>query len=161
MSKRDKMGWDEKSFYITMAVGLALGIWCVVDFDGMAAFVTNPVTVTMAQYVVAAALFLFLGFMAGPYVLLLREQRRNDTLKRKLARTGKVQAATILSLKKNDLVINESPLVRVKVETADHLKKSFWIFAKEREYKTKAGDKIHLLYNPENPDEMIPLDELK
>ncbi len=161
MSKREKMGWDEKGHYIALAIGLALAVWCVVDFDGLARIVTSPVTAVVAPIVVGGALFLFLGGMAFPYVILLREQRRNATLKEKLAKTGQKMSATILKLKKDDLQVNNSPLVRVTVEAQDYGKKTFWIFAKEKEYTTKVGDKITLLYNPMNPDEMVPLDELK
>lgn len=62
MSKNDdKMGWDEKSYYITLAIGLAIGIWCVVDFNSLDAFVNNPTTIAVAPYIVGAGLLLAIG----------------------------------------------------------------------------------------------------
>lgn len=155
------MGWEEKSFYITVGIGAILFAWCVLDFEGLAAVVTSRTTAIVTPYVVGGALFLIIGITAWPMVSRILEENKNIALRTKLLESGEKTMATIMKIEKTTFDVNESPLVIVTFETKDHRQGTFKTFAAKTDYKAKTGDKIDIIYNPANPKEVIPVQRIE
>lgn len=81
MSNREKMGWEEKSFYITLAIGLVLGVWCVVDFDSLARIVNSPVTAIVVPTVIIVAFFVTLSVLIAPNIAEIIKIRKEQDQK--------------------------------------------------------------------------------
>lgn len=62
------MGWEEKSYYIALAIGAIMAVWCTVDFESLAVVVNAPITFTIAQIVVVGGFLIFMIVMAIPLV---------------------------------------------------------------------------------------------
>lgn len=155
------MGWEEKSFYITVGIGAILFAWCVLDFEGLAAVVTSRTTAIAAPYVVGGALFLTIGITAWPMVSRILEENKNVALRTKLLDSGEKTTATIVKIEKTAFDVNESPLVIVTFETKDRKQGTFKTFAAKTDYKAKPGDKIDIICNPADPREVIPVARLE
>lgn len=78
MSRKEKMGWEEKSYYIALAIGVIMAVWCAVDFESLAAVVNAPLTFTIAQIIVIGGFLIFMIVMAIPLIRKIIELHKKN-----------------------------------------------------------------------------------
>jgi len=135
-------------------ISISLATYAFIDPTGVENFMSSAFVGTWGPYVVGAifvltvipAVFLIFG-MAGNAI-------KNGGIKKRLREYGTKSTATIINIEDTGVTVNVSPLVRVTVETQQHVKGTFDMYVSRVGFPSP-GDQIEIVYNPNDPAEIM------
>lgn len=143
-------------FGITIGIlGMALGVYATINPMAVANIVESPGVNAWGPYIIGGIIVISVLLSMWPLFGMGIRGIKNIGLKKRLRESGVKTTATITDIQDTGVTVNLSPLVRVTVETKEHHKGTFNTYVSRVGFPSP-GDEIEVVYNPENPEEMLP-----